>query len=417
MWCFGFKIGQVRLPGKFFRRIWIAVHMVLKLRDEWPLLKGKIHFDTATTGAMPASTMNVLGEYVETVQAMFRGDLPWQSGTGDYANRRLNSKKLFAEIIGGKEEEIAFIPNATAGINTAINMIPVKRGQNIICTNLSFPMGATIVNKQRDRGAKPKWLKNKKGVVTLEQFEKAINDKTAAVVVDQPSWFNGYLHDLKMLSEICHKHGAKLIVDGTQSIGSLAWEADRWGVDFAATSTYKWLMGGHYGQSAGFLFVSKSNIDATQPVYVGEKTLEPKVGEQNTFDEFTLYDWKPRKGLERIEVFARQEISYVAVENSMKVLLTHGKKAVERQVRDVDNTLVDELTKRHFKLQTPKEEERRIYVNVQVPDFKVVGEKLMARNIHVAARIGGLRISPHFYNTEEEAVALVKALREVTKPR
>ena len=391
--------------------------MVLKLRDEWPLLKGKIHFDTATTGAMPASTMNVLGEYVETVQAMFRGDLPWQSGTGDYANRRLNSKKLFAEIIGGKEEEIAFIPNATAGINTAINMIPVKRGQNIICTNLSFPMGATIVNKQRDRGAKPKWLKNKKGVVTLEQFEKAINDKTAAVVVDQPSWFNGYLHDLKMLSEICHKHGAKLVVDGTQSIGSLAWEADRWGVDFAATSTYKWLMGGHYGQSAGFLFVSKSNIDATQPVYVGEKTLEPKVGEQNTFDEFTLYDWKPRKGLERIEVFARQEISYVAVENSMKVLLAHGKKAVERQVRDVDNTLVDELTKRHFKLQTPKEEERRIYVNVQVPDFKVVGEKLMARNIHVAARIGGLRISPHFYNTEEEAVALVKALREVTKPR
>jgi selenocysteine lyase/cysteine desulfurase len=46
-----------------------------------------------------------------------------------------------------------------------------------------------------------------------------------------------------------------------------------------------------------------------------------------------------------------------------------------------------------------------------------VGEKLMARNIHVAPRIGGLRISPHFYNTEEEAVALVKALREVTKPR
>ena len=391
--------------------------MVLKLKDEWPLLKGKIHFDTATTGAMPASTIKVIGEYVETVQSMFRGELPWQSGTGEYANRRLNAKKLFAEIIGGREEEIAFIPNATAGINTAMNMIPMKRGSNIVCTNLSFPMGATIVNKQRDRGAKPKWIKNKKGTVTLEQFEKAVSDKTAAVVVDQPSWFNGYLHNLKGLAEICHEHGAKLVVDGTQCIGSLAWEADAWGVDFAATSTYKWLMGGHYGQSAGFLFVSKPNIDATQPVYVGERTLEPVLGERNTFDEFTLYDFKPRKGLERIEVFARQEISYVAVENSMKVLLTHGKKAVEKQVRDVDNILIEELTKKHFKLQTPKEEERRIYVNVKVPDFKTVGEKLMARNIHVAPRIGGLRISPHFYNTEEEAVALVKALREVTKPR
>jgi selenocysteine lyase/cysteine desulfurase len=391
--------------------------MVLKLKDDWPLLRGKIHFDTATTGAVPASTLKIMEEYVADVTAMFRGERTWQSGTADWAKRRLNSKKLFAEIIGGREEEVAFIPNATAGINTALNMVPVKRGNNIVCTNLSYPMTATVVNKQRDRGAKPKFIKNKKNIVTLEQFEKAVNDKTAAVVVDQPSWFNGYLHDLKGLAEVCHAHGAKLVVDGTQCVGSLAWEADRWGVDFVATSTYKWLMGGHYGQSAGFLFVSKPNIDATQPVYVGEKTLPPEVGERNTIDEFTLYDFKPRKGIERIEVFPRQEISYVAVENSMKVLLAHGKKAVERQVRDVDNALLEELTKRHFRLQTPKEEERRIYVNVQVPDFKAVGEKLLARNIYVAPRIGGLRISPHFYNTEEEAVALVKALREVTKPR
>jgi selenocysteine lyase/cysteine desulfurase len=68
-------------------------------------------------------------------------------------------------------------------------------------------------------------------------------------------------------------------------------------------------------------------------------------------------------------------------------------------------------------LQTPKEEDRRIYVNVQVPDFKEVGKKLAAKGVVVSPRIGGLRISPHFYNTEEEAVALVKALREVTKPR
>ncbi len=405
------------MPAKLFPAMRQPVPMVLKYRDEWPLLKGKIHFDTATTGAMPASTIKVIGEYVETVQRMFRGELPWQSGTSEYANRRLNSKKLFAEVIGGTEAEIAFIPNATSGINTAINMVPIKRGMNVVCTNLSYPMTATIVNKQRDRGAKPKWIKNKKSMVTLEQFEKAVNDKTAAVVVDQPSWFNGYLHDLKGLAEVCHDHGAKLVVDGTQSIGSLAWEADKWGVDFAATSTYKWLMGGHYGQSAGFLFVSKKNVDATQPVYVGERTLEPKVGEQNTFDEFTLYDFTPRKGIERVEVFPRQEISYVAVENSLKVLLAHGKKAVERQVRDVDNVLIEEIQKRHFKLRTPKEEERRIYVSIQVPDFKAVGEKLMARNVHVAARIGGLRISPHFYNTEEEAVELVKVLREVTKTR
>jgi cysteine desulfurase/selenocysteine lyase len=298
-----------------------------------------------------------------------------------------------------------------------MNMLPVKRGTNIVATDLSFPMCATVVNKQRERGAKPKFLKNRRGVVAIEQFEKAVNDKTVAVMVDQPSWFNGYLYDLKALSEVCHDHGTKLVVDGTQSIGSLAWEVDRWGVDFVACSTYKWLMGGPYGQATGFLYVTEALIDEYQAVYVGGQSLTPEENDRNTEDAFTLYEFKPRKGIERLEIYSRMELSYVAVENSMRVLLAHGKKNVEKQVRTVDNVLVEELEKKHFRLQTPKDEEKRIYINVQVPDFKEVGKKLAAKGVIVSPRIGGLRISPHFYNNEDEAVALVKTLREITKPR
>ena len=391
--------------------------MVLKLKEEFPLTKGRIYFDTAVTGAMPESTLKVIEAYTGDLTAMFRGERPWPGGLSEWGKKRLNSKKVFAEVVGGAEQGVAFVPNASSGINTVMNMLPFKRGTNIVATNLSFPMCATVVNKQRERGAKPKFLKNKKGVVTIEQFEKAVNDKTVAVMVDQPSWFNGYLYDLKALSEVCHDHGAKLVVDGTQSIGSLAWEVDRWGVDFVACSTYKWLMGGPYGQATGFLYVAKALIDEYQPVYVGGQSLTPEENDRNTEDAFTLYEFKPRKGIERLEIYSRMELSYVAVENSMRVLLAHGKKNVEKQVRTVDNVLVEELRKKHFRLQTPKEEEKRIYINVQVPDFKEVGKKLAAKGVIVSPRIGGLRISPHFYNNEEEAVALVKTLREITKPR
>jgi selenocysteine lyase/cysteine desulfurase len=391
--------------------------MVIKLKDEFPLTKGRIYFDTAATGAVPSSTLKVMEEYIADLTASFRGELVWRKGMERWATRRMNSKKLLAEIIGATEDEVCFIPNASTGINTAFNMLPFKRGTNIVATNLSFPMCATVVNKQRERGAKPKWIKSKKGVVTIEQFEKTVNDKTVAVMVDQPSWFNGYLHDLKALAEVCHDHGARLVVDGTQSVGSLMWEADKWSVDFVATSTYKWLMGGPYSQAAGFLYVSKKIVADYQPVYVGAQTLTPEENDLNTTDAFTLYDYKPREGIERIEIYPQQEISYVAVENSMKILLSQGRKDVEKQIRTVDNVLVEELTKKQFKLQTPNEEERRIYVNVQVPDYKTVSNKLQQKGIFVSPRIGGLRLSPHFYNTEEEAVALVKVLREVTKPR
>jgi cysteine desulfurase/selenocysteine lyase len=391
--------------------------MVLKLKEEFPLTKGRIYFDTAVTGAMPESTLKVIEAYTGDLTAMFRGERPWPSGLSEWGKKRLNSKKVFAEVVGGAEHCVAFVPNASSGINTAMNMLPFKRGTNIVATDLSFPMCATVVNKQRERGAKPRFLKNRKGVVTIEQFEKAVNDKTVAVMVDQPSWFNGYLYNLKALSEVCHDHGAKLVVDGTQSIGSLAWEVDRWDVDFVACSTYKWLMGGPYGQATGFLYVAEALIDEYQPVYVGGQSLTPEENDRNTEDAFTLYEFKPRKGIERLEIYSRMELSYVAVENSMRVLLAHGKNNVEKQVRMVDNVLVEELGKKHFRLQTPKEEEKRIYINVQVPDFKEVGKKLAAKGVVVSPRIGGLRISPHFYNNEDEAVALVKSLREITKPR
>ncbi|MCX6642776.1 MAG: aminotransferase class V-fold PLP-dependent enzyme, partial [Candidatus Bathyarchaeota archaeon] len=274
--------------------------MVLKLKDEFPLTKGKIYFDTAVNGAMPESTLKVVEAYIADLTAMFRGQRSWPDGLSEWGKKRLNSKKVFAEVIGGNMAGVACVPNASTGVNTVMSMLPFKRGTNIVATNLSFPMCATVVNKQRERGTKPKFLKNSKGVVTIEQFEKAINDKTVAVMVDQPSWFNGYLYDLKALAEVCHDHGAKLVIDGTQSIGSLAWEADRWGVDFITCSTYKWVMGGPYGQAAGFLYVTKSLIDEYQPAYVGGQSLTSEESNMNTEDVFTLYEFKPRKGIERL---------------------------------------------------------------------------------------------------------------------
>jgi selenocysteine lyase/cysteine desulfurase len=391
--------------------------MVLKLKDEFPLTKGKIYFDTAVMGACPASTLAVMEEYVRDMTDQFRGEGDWRSGTERWTERRINSKRLFAEFIGASVEEVCFVPNASTGINTALSMLPFRRGTNIVTTNLAFPMCAVAALKQRERGAKVKFIRNRRGVVTPEQFEKAVNDKTVAVMVDQPSWFNGFLLDLKAISEICRRHGAKLVVDATQSVGSLVWDAPRWGVDFLTVSTYKWLLGGPYNQSAGFLYIAKRLMDEYQPAYVGGQTVTPEESRVNTEDAFTLYDYKPREGLGRLEIYPRSEAAYVAVENSMRVLLSHGRRGVERQVRDVDNRLVELLTKHRFSLQTPKEEEKRIYLNVKVPDFKAVGERLYKRGVVVSPRIGGLRISPHLYNTEEEAEAFVKALRDVAKPR
>jgi selenocysteine lyase/cysteine desulfurase len=387
--------------------------MGLKLKDEFPLCRKYIYFDCAAQGAMPLSTMNVIQEYENDLKALYKGELPWKDSMRKWEEKRANSKKLFAELMGCAPDEAAFVSNATNGLNTIFGMIPLKRGQNVVTTDMEFPMCNALVNSQRRRGAEPRFIKSTDGVVTLEQFEKAVDDKTAVVMVDHPTWYNGYIYDLKALSDITHSHGAKLVIDATQGVGSIDWEAKKWGVDFAAISTYKWVMGGPYSQSAGFMYASKEYADQYQPPVITASAYESTPQKQAKDSVYFTYKIKLREGINRFEVYNRFEVAYVAVENSMRLLLSHGKKAVERQVKDVDNALVKGALEAGYALGTPKDESKRMYVSFKVPEpDKVVG-KLYEHGAVASYRVGGLRISPHFYNTIEEAEKFISILKKV----
>jgi selenocysteine lyase/cysteine desulfurase len=386
----------------------------MKLKDEFPLTRDKIYFNTAAIGAMPASTIQTVEDYTQDLLKVMRGEGDVMAGPEVWKEKRLNSKNLLAEVIGAKPEEIAYVPNCTTGINTAFNMIPIKKGQNIVSTDLEFPMGFVVVNAQKRRGAKTRFIKGSNGIVTTEQFEKAIDDDTAIVYIDNPAWFNGLLFDVKAISELAHDHGAHLVVDTTQSFGSLDWKIDTKGVDFAATSTYKWLMGGIFAISAGFLYINEEHIDKYKPLHVSGGTASRKQVEDSA-EGYAEYDLEWKEGMGRYEIYNRMETAYVAVENSMRVLLDHGMENVENQVKKVDTILVDGLLEAGYELQTPADESQRIYLNLKVPDPGETVNELLKHDVHVSSRVGGVRISPHFYNTKAEAETLLEKIKEVTK--
>lgn len=386
----------------------------MKLKDEFPVARGRIYFDAAVMGLLPGSTMRVVEEYTEDLVAHLRTETPSEGGLEKWAGKRSSSKRLFAEVIGATEEEVACVPNCTTGVNTIFSMIPVKAGANIVTTDLEFPMGAVVVNHQRRRGAETRFIKGRNGVVETGDFEKAVDDDTAIVYLDHAAWFNGLLFDLKAISDVAHDHGAYFVVDATQSFGVLDWDIDRSGVDFAATSTYKWLLGGYWNMSAGFLYLNKEHVDRFQPEYVGGSTME-RNPLPDSAEGYAQYEFRPRKGIERFEIFPRAELSYVAVENSMRVLLDHGMENIERQVKKLDTLLVDGLLGSGFELQTPVEEDRRIFVNVKLPNPAEAVKKLSGYGVSVSVRVGGVRISPHFYNTEAEVETFLGYVNKAVK--
>ena len=380
---------------------------------KFPLAEKLIYLDNAAQGALPESTIKVMEEYIGDRCAWIRGDVDWREGNDKWAKKAEGSKELFAKIIGAKDEEIAFIPNTTTGVNTVVNMLPPKAGGNVVSTGIAYPMGATVSLKQRERGLEARFTKGLNGEIHLEEFEKSIDDGTLAVIVEQAGWHNGYLHDLKAISEVAHEHGAFLVVDGVQSAGAYAHDVHRDGVDFLAVSTYKWLLGGPYSQTVGFLYVNERLVDSFQPVYVGNQTIEDVQLQTNMYDRFDLYDFKYKKGINRFQIYPKSEFSYVAVENSMRVLLKQGIKNIDRKIRSLCTTLVEGLQEMGIELQTPSDERKRLYVNAKIKNNREMEKELYKHGVSVSARVGGLRISPHFYAKDENIEKFLEILKKL----
>lgn len=385
----------------------------LKLKESFPLAEKLVYFDNAVMGCLPQSTLDLMKFYNSALVDHMSGKSQWAFNVEEGTNAKENALGLFAKVIGAEVSEVSSVPNASTGMNVAMSMIPIKKGDNVVSTDLAFPMGAALVRKAEERGAKARWLASENGVVGTKAFEKAIDDDTAIVYIDQPSWFNGYLFDVKAIAELAHDHGAYLVVDATQSMGSIEWQIDRTGVDFAATSTYKWLLGGMPSHCTGFMYIKEEHVDRYDPVYVsGGAYSYEQGGVEGLYKE---HKFELNKGIGKYTVSRSPDITMMTAENSMKVLLDHGMKEIETQNRKLTTRLIDGLLGRGYEVQTPLDEERRCYMNVKTPELKTVVEKLNAENYWCAQRVGGIRVSPHFYNTLEQADRFMDKLDEVVK--
>jgi len=106
--------------------------MSIREIEPFPLCEDKIYFNNAVIGAVPESTIKVVEDYWRDYAKTLRGEADLGEGLSKYRERKSKSKRLFAKILWARESEVAFLPNASTGMNTAFSMIPFRRGQNVV---------------------------------------------------------------------------------------------------------------------------------------------------------------------------------------------------------------------------------------------------------------------------------------------
>jgi cysteine desulfurase/selenocysteine lyase len=371
-----------------------------KIREQFPVTKSKVFLNHAAMSPIPKPVADAMHKFVNESSSF----------SFNSKEREDYGKPGFAKLINAKTEEIALVENTSAGMNIAANVLNAPRDSKIVTTDLEYP-SVTYPFLRKSLGLKVHYVKNVNGKVLLEDVEKAVDDKTVAVAISQVEYANGFRHDLRPISEIAHEHGAHLIVDAIQACGVVPVDVKRDNIDFLAAACYKWLLS---PPGAGFFYIKQELIEKSEPSYVGWASVK-----QQTFNTTDFWDiWNPQysETASRFEVGSSSIISFLGAKEAIKLLLSVGIENIERRILKLTGRLIDSLEELGFRLQTPKERQYRSgIVNFKIDNPQRIVEKLEKKGIVVSARANGIRVSPHFYNTEQEIEKFIEEVRKEGK--
>jgi selenocysteine lyase/cysteine desulfurase len=354
----------------------------------------------AAQSPLPKPVADAVRKFVDDFSNFGTTSIEWNDG----------GKPFFAKLIRAKPEEIAFVENTSMGLNIAANVLNYPRGSKIVTTDLEYP-SVVYPWLRKSLGVKVHYVKNINGKILLKDMEKAVDDKTVAVAVSHVEYVNGFRHNLRALSEIAHKHGAYLIVDAIQSAGAMQIDVKKDDVDFLTTACYKWLLS---PPGAGYLYVKEELVEKFEPPFVGWASVKQEVFD--TIDFWDIWNLRLSETASRFEVGSPSFISLTGATEALKMLLNFGIENIQKRIMKLTDHLIESVKSLGLKLQTPEEPQYRSgVVNFKIDKPKETAESLNRKGIIVSARAHGLRVSPHFYNTEEEIDKFMEEIKNGQK--
>ncbi|PAP75330.1 aminotransferase class V-fold PLP-dependent enzyme [Rubrivirga marina] len=339
--------------------------------------------------------------------------VPTDFGPADFFTSADRVRQLFAQLVGGQPKHVALVPAVSYAMATVAKNLDVERGQTIVVVAEQFPShvypwrrladdaGATIrtVEPPAPLGTPGR------GADWNARLLDAIDADAALVAVPNVHWADGTVFDLEAVGEQCRAVGAAFVVDGTQSVGALPFSVERARPDALAAAGYKWLLG-PYGMGA---------------LWLGERFREGRPLEENWIgragsDEFaglTSYEDAYAPGAVRFDVGERSNpILLPMLAAGIEQVLEWTPEAVQATCAGLAERVVDGARALGYAAAEADERAGHLF-GLRPPEsvrLDALAEALGARNVSVSIRGGSVRVSPHVYNTEADADALLAAL-------
>ncbi len=367
-------------------------------RSLFPVTQHYAYLNHASAAALPAPVVQAMDRYLAD-QA--------RSGSQalvDWDDRLEEIRRLAARLIGAHRDEIVFTSSVSHGLNIVAAGLDWRPGDNLICAETEFPANVyPWLNVQR-RGVEVRFAPARGHRIRVEDVAGLMDRRTRLVAISFVEFSTGYRNDLDALADLCHQRGAYLCVDGIQGLGALQFSVADTPVDFLATHAAKWMLG---PIGAGFLYVRREMIPRLEPVMTGWRGVVDR-------DDYFRYDSPLRDSGERFEPGSLHHVGLIGMGAAIELLLSVGLAEIEARILALTDVLIAGLQVRNCSIETPIAHRRErsgivCFRHPQVPSG-VLAERLLAAGVIISLRGEVIRVSPHFYNTEEDLYQLLDQL-------
>ena len=365
------------------------------ISESWPTLSQMTYLNNASTGIPPVSTVKAMKQYLDNnVEAVGKFE--------DTLKAFKEIRQSLAALLGGHFSQYAFAPSTSEGVNTIAHSMEYPPGSNVVLCDLEFPANyVPWQNASKLNGFDLRVVKSKEGAAPLESFKDKVDENTKVIAVSQIQFGTGFKSDLGKLSKLAHDNSAILSVDVIQAAGCVDTDLEKLGIDFATGQSAKWLLG---PIGAGYIYVGQSILEKLRPRFIGWWGVEGVM-------EFGYFERTPLPDARKFQVGSPSMVSYVGLLESLKILLQIPGKTRERAALGNADYLRRRLSERDIPFYDFGSENNSAIVSCKPQDVEKIHEELLKNKIHCSVRNGRLRISPHFYNNQNEIDRIVDYLR------
>lgn len=370
-----------------------------QVRSLFPVTERCVYLNHAAVSPPPLPTIQAIQTQLQDVS---------EHGSANFRRwiaTKENARRLVADLLGSRPNQIAFMRNTSDGLSTVANGLSWQAGDNVVTFEREFPSNIyPWLRLRHSHGVEIRLCPERNGRIDLDEMTALIDDRTRIVAISHVQFSSGFRADLVRLGQAARARNALLVVDVIQGLGVIPIRVDDELIDVAAGAGHKWLL---TPEGIGILYISDRARERIQPTLVGWISV-PNPEDYTNFNQ----PWNP--GALAWETGTGPTSLMYGLEASLRLLTQFGSARIASYLEELTDYFCEKLDRRRYEIissRLPGEKSQIVSIRNRsgIEPLALYGH-LKRRNVITAPRGGGLRIAPHVYNTRDDIDQLLENL-------